>query len=129
MCFVDFTVSLQPDSEYVHFCPGDSIEVNCISTTAILRWKLNVTRENICETQEFTPTSIKHYQLYGLTFTLVSNSNERLISSARVEDVGLNISGNILTCSSSIAEFPQANEMISITILVEGNNGCIQTCE
>ena len=130
MCVViqDFTVSLQPDSEYVHVCPGDSVEVNCTSTTSFLRWKLSVTHENICEIQDFTPTSSEHYQLYGFSLTLVSSSNGRLISSSRLEDVGLNISGSILTCSSSIAELPQANEMISITILVEGNSGCKKTC-
>ena len=130
MCVViqDFTVSIQPDNEYVHVCPGDSVEVNCTSTTIFLRWKLSVTHQNICEMQEFTPTTSKHYRLYGFSLTLVSTSNEGLMSSARVEDVGLNISGGILTCSSSIAELPQANEMISIAILVEGNSGYIKTC-
>ena len=133
MCVLtqDFTVSLQPDSECVLVCPGDSVEVNCTSTTQYLLWKLNVPAKNICEMQEFTSHQSsyhEHYQLYGVSLTLVSNSNGELISASRVEDVGLNISGSILTCSSSIAEVPQANEMISITILVEGNSACINTC-
>ena len=72
----------------------------------------------------FTPQTTENFTLYGFLLTLLVNNGDELISSARVEDVGWGINGSVLTCSSTIAESPEANETASITILIEGINGC-----
>ena len=119
------TASLQPDSGYLRACPGDSVEVNCTSTTLFLLWKLNIPGKNICEMKFFTPQTTEIFTLYGFSLTLlVNNGDEQLISSARIEDVGWGINGSVLTCSSTFAESPEANETASITILIEGVDGC-----
>ena len=123
MCVVteDSTTSLQPDSEYLRVCPGDSVEANCTSTTSFLHWKLNIPGKNICEMEIFfTLQSPENYTLCGFSLTLLAKHSDELISTARLEDVGWSMNGSVLTCSSTIAESPGANETTSITILIEG---------
>ena len=116
-------MSLQPDRGYLRVCPGDRVEVNCSSTETVLHWKLNIPDKNICQEAHFTFKSTQNYTLYKFVLKLMSANSSGgpgIVSSARVEDVGPSINGSVLTCSSSLAEFPQANEMASITIVVEG---------
>ena len=70
----------------------------------------------------FTTQTTDNFTLSGFSFTLVAVYGDELRSSARVEDVGWSINGSVLTCNSTLAASPEANETASITILIEGIN-------
>ena len=121
----DSTASLQPDSAYMRVCPGDNVEVNCTATqSSFLLWKLNIPDKDLSEMEVFSRHTTEVFTLCGFSLALVANNSDELISSARVEDVGLSINGSVLTCFSTISASPEANETANITIFIEGINEC-----
>ena len=116
------TVSLQPDSGYLHVCPGDSVEVTCTSTNTFLLWGLSIPDEITCEGELFSVHSKTNYTSCDFVFTLVSANFDFIVSTATLENAGLDYNGSVLTCSSSIAVTPEANKKASTTLFVQGVN-------
>ena len=120
MCVTQIsTVSLQPDSAYLHVCPGDNVQVNCSSTTTYISWKLSVSGILICAVSLPVDYGIINFSYCGLVFSLYivsANSSGGIIHSATVADVGLDYNGSVLTCCSPVG-------VANITVFVEGITG------
>ena len=116
-------MNIQQSDGYLHVCPGESVQVNCSSTSSNLGWKLLVSDELTCEDAKFNTSSTVNLNItkcgFVLTDTLLSANTSSLTSTATLAHAGSDYNGSVLTCYNSSSGLT-ADKMANITIFVEG---------